>query len=66
MTKQHALYEVWFSTGNGLHLGPRFRLGNDAERYVQQHLGEASFAVRAPDGHWTILAANRTERQPPR
>ena len=47
-----AMYEVWSSCGDGCQRGPRFRLLDDAVRYVTQHNGEASFAIRCPDGHW--------------
>ncbi|MCA9678288.1 MAG: hypothetical protein H6709_09370 [Kofleriaceae bacterium] len=65
MTRQPALYEVWFSVGEGFHRGPAFRLLADAERYVVQHLGEASFALRRPDGHWEIVARNAYASQGP-
>jgi len=54
------LYEVWFSQGDGLRRGPRFRLLHDAEIYVAQHRREATFAVKGPDGHWTTFARGRS------
>lgn len=53
--KRETLYEVWFSRGEGLRPGPRFRQREDAERYVFSHEGEASFALRAPDGRWELV-----------
>jgi len=50
-----ALYEVWMSSGEGMYPGPKFRLLDDARRYVQEHRREASVAVRAPDGHWAVI-----------
>lgn len=49
------LYEVWFSSGHGIHLGPRFRFIEDAVRYVYNHLQEASFAIRNPAGEWELV-----------
>jgi hypothetical protein len=66
MTQRFALYEVWFSRGHGLQPGPRFRIAHDAERYIHDHLGEAAFAVRAPDGHWTLVASHDGTIHPPR
>ena len=54
MRKDH-LFEVWYSQGNGLHRGPSFKLRHDAVVYVEQHRGEATFAVREPDGKWTTF-----------
>jgi hypothetical protein len=48
------LYEVWFSRGNGFSTGPRFRFLDDARRYVADHLPEASYAIRDPEGHWEM------------
>ena len=53
------MYEVWISKGNGMTLGPRFRLLEDAQRFVDEHLGEASFAVKAPDHSWRVIAPRR-------
>jgi hypothetical protein len=58
MERNH-LYEVWFSRGAGLRRGPKFRARHDAERYVAEHWGEATFAVKAPDGHWETFARER-------
>lgn len=63
MNKRNALYEVWFSRGDGLQKGPRFRQRIDAERYVFAHEGEASFALRAPDGHWEQVLARLRRRR---
>jgi len=46
------MYEVWASTGHGTHVEARFRLLADAVRHVRDHAGEASFAIRQPDGTW--------------
>ncbi|MCX5744800.1 MAG: hypothetical protein NT062_20120 [Proteobacteria bacterium] len=55
-THAHAhLYEVWFSQGTGLHVGPKFKLLEDALRYVAAHHDEASFAIRAPDRTWELI-----------
>jgi hypothetical protein len=53
------LYEVWFSRGGGLHLGPKFLRLADAQRFVKSHAREASYAVRAPDGHWEMIMARQ-------
>jgi len=45
-------YEVWWSKGRGTHTGPRFGKLEDALRYVHHHAGEASFAIRNPQGRW--------------
>jgi len=50
-----SLYEVWFSSGRGIHVGPRFKLLQDALRYVETHASEASHAVRGPDGSWKLI-----------
>ena len=49
------LYEVWCSSGHGIHVGPRFKLLQDAIRYVATHAQEASHAVRAPNGTWKLI-----------
>ena len=49
------LYEVWLSSGTGLHVGPKFKLLQDAVRYVESHAAEASYAVRAPNGTWELI-----------
>lgn len=56
------LYEVWFSTGSGIHSGPKFRLERDALRYIEEHAGLASFAIRSPDGHWVARPRTRLAR----
>ena len=56
MMQKHRLFEVWFSRGSGLRRGPAFRLWQDAEHYVHEHANEATFAVRAPDGHWETFS----------
>lgn len=60
--RSETLFEVWFSRGDGLRRGPRFRKRADAERYVLSREGEASFAVRAPDGHWELVTGRWRER----
>jgi hypothetical protein len=52
MSKPSRLYEVWFSRGAGLQPGPRFRIIEDARRYVAVHRTEASWAIRTPAGEW--------------
>jgi hypothetical protein len=54
-----AFYEVWMSHGHGLFLGPKFRMFDDAQRYVDEHCDLASHAVKAPDGHWAMIAPKR-------
>lgn len=49
---EQPMYEVWWSCGRGTQCGPRFRLLDDALRYVAEHAAEASFAIRRPDGTW--------------
>jgi hypothetical protein len=53
------LYEVWLSHGHGTCVGPKFRYLEDAERYVAEHHAEASYAIKAPDGHWAVIAPRR-------
>jgi hypothetical protein len=48
----HALYEVWFSRGEGFQCSAKFRLLDDARRHVAAHVGEASYAIRDPQGRW--------------
>ena len=52
MINSDKLYQVWWSRGHGTHRGPRFRLLQDALRYLVDHSGDASYALRCPDGHW--------------
>ena len=54
------MYEIWWSKGFGTHTGPRFRKLEDALRYVHDHAGEASYAIRHPEGHWCKV--DRTNR----
>ena len=58
------LYEVWYSTGTGTHVGPKFRLLEDAIGYVKSHGDQASYAVRAPTGEWAMIAQRETSRDP--
>lgn len=51
------LYEIWFSRGTGIQPGPKFKLLQDARRYVADHAREASHAIRGPDGHWEPIQA---------
>lgn len=46
MKQSDEMYEVWWSMGNGTHSGPRFSNLNDAIRYVSEHWGEATFAIK--------------------
>ena len=46
------MYEVWWSRGEGTQKGPRFRILEDAIRYVSARSDRASFAIRNPDGTW--------------
>ena len=57
------LYEVWFSRGGGLHLGPKFLRLEDARRFVKSHAREASHAVRGPDGHWDMILPRQDPMQ---
>ena len=52
---RNRLYEVWCSRGTGIQVGPRFKLLQDALRYVAEHAAEASHAVRTPDGRWAVI-----------
>lgn len=45
------MYEVWWSDGHGIQLGPRFRFLKDALSYTRAHT-EISVAIRQPDGTW--------------
>jgi len=58
-----AYYEVGMSHGHGLFLGPKFRMFDDAQNYVDEHSDEASHAVKAPDGHWAMFAPQRRQRR---
>lgn len=51
------LYEVWWSRGTGFQAGPRFRVLNDAVRYVAGHIDEASHAIRNPEGKWEMIVS---------
>ncbi|MBL0217931.1 MAG: hypothetical protein IPQ07_29135 [Myxococcales bacterium] len=53
------VYEVFVSTGMGIHVGPKFRLLDDARRYVELHAHEASHAVRGPHGDWELVEPRR-------
>jgi hypothetical protein len=66
VSKRRELFEVWISRNDGLYPGPKFRLAHDAEEFIAEHAGEASFAVRAPDGHWKVIAARDGDPQPGR
>jgi len=50
--KNDLTYEVWWSMGTGTHTGPRFRNLRDAIRYVSDHWGEASFAIKTGEDRW--------------
>lgn len=52
MTTGHQLYEVWYSRGDGLLRGPKFKHLADAAQYVREQVGKGSYAVRAPNGRW--------------
>jgi hypothetical protein len=62
---REALYEVWFSRGDGLRRGPRFRQRADAERYMYTRQDEASFALRGPDGRWELVTSRWRQRALP-
>jgi hypothetical protein len=51
------VYEVWCSRGSGMVMGPRFKLLDDAKRYIVEHRYGASMAIRGPDGRWEMIAA---------
>jgi len=57
--KAEPLYEVWMSHGVGLEPGPKFKNLDDACRFIDQHTGEASFAIRTPQHTWTMIRARR-------
>jgi len=59
MLPMTGLYEIWMSRGHGLYPGPKFRYLDDARRYVEDHRGEASLAVKGPDGEWEMIVARR-------
>jgi hypothetical protein len=62
MQTLHAkLYEVWFSRGSGFQVGPKFRLFEDARRYVEDHVRDASYAVRNPDGRWEMIVRRQAQ-----
>ncbi len=61
-----AMYEVWWSRGDGTHAGPRFRVLEDAVRYVEEHAGEASFAIKGPVGYWYRWADGSVANRRPR
>ncbi len=50
------LYEIWYRIGGGKSPGPKFRLLEDALRYVQAHRARTrstrSLTIRCPDGTW--------------
>lgn len=52
MQQEKYLYIVYASKGDGLERGPGFRHYADALRYIGAHWGEASFAVRSPEGRF--------------
>ena len=56
------LYEVWCSRRKGITVGPKFRLLEDARRYVIGHRHEASFAIRNPDGRWELVLSRDHDR----
>ena len=53
------MYEVWWTVGDGMHRGPRFRYRSDAERYIDERLYHASFAIRDPEGEWCAWKPRR-------
>lgn len=57
------LYEVWYSRGEGLVQGPKFKYLTDAAQYVREQSANGTFAVRAPDGRW--LTAGVLRATPP-
>ena len=46
------MYQVWFSEDAEMQPGPRFRLLQDALRYVSRPDHDRSFAIRTPEGSW--------------
>jgi len=46
------MYQLWRSRGEGMERGPKFRILADALRYIDSHIHEASYAIRASDGSW--------------
>ena len=57
-----AMYEVWVAGAKGLEVGPKFRLFQDARRYVDTHSDEASFVVRDPTGEWALIVRREGDR----
>jgi hypothetical protein len=57
------MYEVWFSKGEGTEAGPRFHRLEDALRYVEEHAGEATFAIRGPVGFWCQATIGRSSHE---
>ncbi|MCA9528687.1 MAG: hypothetical protein KC543_00975 [Myxococcales bacterium] len=50
--RRWAMYEVWRLDGEHTRLDARFRLVDDALRYVEANRHRGSFAVKKPDGGW--------------
>lgn len=46
------LFEIWMSSGSGMRPGPKFSKLTDALHHVERHIGEASFAIKLPNGTW--------------
>jgi hypothetical protein len=46
------MYQVWYSEDAAMKPGPRFRLLQDALRYIARPDHERSFAIRTPEGEW--------------
>jgi hypothetical protein len=46
------MHEIWLSEATGTRQGPRFRLLDDAIRYVNGYADEGSLAILMSDGNW--------------
>jgi hypothetical protein len=57
MSTRRDLFEIWFSRTDGLYPGPKFQMAGDAEEYLIEHFDQAPFAIRAPDGQWSVVGA---------
>ena len=46
------MYELWATQGQGGSKELEFKTLQEALDHVEQHKGEASFAIKYPDGKW--------------
>jgi hypothetical protein len=52
VTHRHHVYEIWATQGQGGDKIAEFKSLADALAYVEQHEGEASYAIKYPNGQW--------------